>query len=288
MSSKAKGILYIIIAAFGFSMMSVFVHLAGDMPTFQKAFFRNAVALIIVLVVMLRKKISFIPKKGSLPALCGRTIFGTIGLLCNFYAIDHLVLADANMLNKLSPFFAILFSVFILREKPSVVQLLGVIAAFLGSLFIIKPTGSGYTVFPAAMGLCGGICAGLAYTLVRLLGKNKENSFLIIFFFSTFSCLICLPFMLVNFSLLTLYSFLCLVGAGISACIGQFGITKAYVYAPAKEISVYDYSQVIFAAVFGYLFFGQMPDVCSVIGYFLICGAGIAMYIDNKNHNTDN
>ena len=94
MSSKAKGILYIIIAAFGFSMMSVFVHLAGDMPTFQKAFFRNAVTLILVLVIMLRKKISFIPKKGSLPALCGRTIFGTIGLLCNFYAIDHLVLAD--------------------------------------------------------------------------------------------------------------------------------------------------------------------------------------------------
>lgn len=285
MSSKVKGILYIIIAAFGFSMMSVFVHLAGDMPSFQKAFFRNVVALILVFIIMIRKKISFIPQKGSLPALIGRTIFGTIGLLCNFYAIDHLVLADANMLNKLSPFFAILFSVFMLREKPSAVQLLGVAAAFAGSLFIIKPTGSGYTVFPAAMGVCGGICAGLAYTFVRLLGKNKENSFLIIFFFSAFSSLICFPFMLSNFSLLTWQSFLCLIGTGVSACIGQFGITKAYVYAPAKEISVYDYTQVLFAAVFGYLFFGQMPDVYSVIGYCLICGAGVAMYMYNIKHN---
>ena len=284
MSSKTKGILYVITAAFGFSMMSVFVNLAGDMSTFQKAFFRNAVALLLVAGIMLKNHICFIPKKEYLPALIGRAVFGTIGLLCNFYAIDRLVLADANMLNKLSPFFAIIFSAFILKEKPTSVQILGILTAFLGSLFIIKPTGSGYATLPAAAGAFGGLSAGLAYTFVRYLGKKNANSFLIIFFFSAFSCILCLPLTMTNFSPFTPKSFLCLIGAGASACLGQFGITKAYVYAPAKEISVYDYTQVLFATLFG-CFLGQFPDFLSIIGYILICGAGIAMFFYNKNRS---
>lgn len=282
MNPKTKGIIYVITAAFGFSMMSVFVHLAGDLPVFQKAFFRNIAALVFVTAIMLSRKIGFVPEKKNLPALFGRAAFGTLGLLCNFYAIDRLVLADANMLNKLSPFFAIVFSVFLLKEKPTAVQILGVFAAFIGSAFIIKPSIGGYPVFPAVIGAVGGMGAGLAYTFVRYLGGRGENSFRIIFFFSAFSSLLCLPFMIADFSSLSLRSLALLICAGISASIGQFGITKAYVYAPAKEISVYDYTQVLFAAMFGFLFFGQVPDALSVAGYCLICGAGIGMFLYNR------
>ena len=282
MNTKTKGILYVITAAFGFSMMSVFVHLSGDLPPFQKAFFRNLAAFIVVTVIMVKNKISPMPKKGSIPSLFCRSLFGTIGLVCNFYAIDRLVLADANMLNKLSPFFAIIFSVFLLNEKPTIVQIVGVLTAFVGSMFIIKPSASGYASFPALIGAIGGLGAGVAYTFVRRLGKNGENSFLIIFYFSAFSCLVCLPFMILNPAAMSMKSFVCLVCAGISACIGQFGITKAYICAPAREISVYDYTQVIFAAIFGYFIFKQIPDALSVLGYVLICGAGIAMFFYNK------
>lgn len=286
MNPKTKGILYVITAAFGFSMMSVFVHLSGDLPSFQKAFFRNFAALIVVTLIMLKNHMSFVPKKSSIPSLIGRSFFGTMGLVCNFYAIDRLVLADANMLNKLSPFFAIIFSVFLLGEKPSLAQVLGVLTAFAGSILIIKPSFGGYASFPALIGALGGLGAGMAYTFVRRLGKNGENSFVIIFFFSAFSCLVCLPFMIMNPAAMSLKSLLCLCGAGISACIGQFGITRAYIFAPAKEISVYDYSQVLFAAFFGFLFFGQLPDALSVLGYILICGAGITMFfINNRKDN---
>ena len=285
MNSKTKGILYVITAAFGFSMMSVFVHLAGDMPTFQKAFFRNAAALIFVAALMAKHKINPVPKPQNIPALLGRAGFGTIGLVSNFYAIDRLVLADANMLNKLSPFFAIIFSIFLLKERPTIVQILGVAAAFIGSLFIIKPSMGGYPVFPAVIGAVGGMSAGLAYTFVRLLGKKGENSLRIIFFFSAFSCLVCIPFMIMNFAPFSLKSFLYLILAGISASLGQFGITKAYLCAPAKEISVYDYTQVLFAAIFGFFLFGQVPDLLSIAGYILICGAGIAMFLYNRRRD---
>ena len=73
-----------------------------------------------------------------------------------------------------------------------------------------------------------------------------------------------------------------LILAGTFACIGQLGITKAYICAPAREISVYDYTQVIFAAVLGFFVFGDIPDWLSVLGYILIIGAGVAMFFYNK------
>ena len=109
-SKKTQGILYILTAAFGFSVMTLFVKLAGDLPAFQKSFFRNFVALLFIAAMMARDRISPIPVKKNIPDLLGRSFFGSVGLLCNFYAIGKLNLSDANMLNKLSPFFAIVKS----------------------------------------------------------------------------------------------------------------------------------------------------------------------------------
>lgn len=281
-SQKTKGILYILTAAFGFSLMSLFVKLAGDLPAMQKAFFRNLVAMIFIFIIMIKEKVSFIPPKEHIPDLLGRSFFGTLGLVCNFYALGTLNLSDANMLNKLSPFFAIICSVFLLREKPKFAQIIGVTVAFVGSLFIIKPGFENPQVLPAVAGLVGGMGAGIAYTFVRRLGKKQENSRRIVFFFSAFSCLLCLPFLIIQYKHMSLLQLVYLILAGTFACMGQLGITKAYICAPAREISVYDYTQVIFAAALGFLVFGDIPDLLSVIGYILICGAGVAMFIYNK------
>lgn len=280
-NNKVKGIICVLTAAFGFSVMSLFVKLSGDLPAFQKAFFRNFIALIFILFMMLKEKISFIPEKGNIPALFGRSICGTLGLLCNFYALGELNLSDANMLNKLSPFFAILFSVILLKEKPGIIQLIGVAVAFIGSVFIIKPGFDNPSVIPALAGLLGGLGAGTAYTFVRKLGSKNENSKRIVFYFSSFSCVICLPFMIIGYKPMSLLQLLYLILAGTFACIGQLGITKAYLLAPAKEISVYDYFQVVFAAILGFFVFGDIPDLLSVLGYILICGSGVAMFFYN-------
>lgn len=279
---KTKGIIYIVVAAFGFSVMSLFVKLAGDLPAFQKAFFRNFIALIFITVMMLRENIGFAPKKENIPGLLGRSLCGTLGLLCNFYALGTLNLSDANMLNKLSPFFAIIFSIFLLREKPTAAQVLGVAVAFGGSLLIIKPGFADAQLIPAIAGVLGGLGAGAAYTFVRKLGKKGENSKRIVFYFSAFSCLFCLPFLIVQYKSMTFLQTLYLIFAGTFACVGQLGITKAYLCAPAKEISVYDYTQVIFAALLGFFVFGDLPDIWSVLGYILICGAGVTMFFYNK------
>ena len=258
------------------------------LPSIQKSFFRNLVAFFFALIILLRSKEGFSFQKKNLPAFIGRSFFGTLGILCNFYAVDHLVLSDASILNKLSPFFAILFSYFILKEKLTLVQGSAVAAAFCGAILVVKPGFAGANVLiPSLVGVTGGMCAGLAYTLVRVLGQRGERGPFIVLFFSAFSCLITLPYLIFDFHPMTAAQFFTLLLAGLSAAGGQFTITAAYTRAPAREVSVFDYTQIVFAAGLGFLFFGQLPDILSVIGYCIISGVAIWMFLYNlrKDHH---
>lgn len=274
MKEKQQGILFIILAGFFFASMSFFVRLSGDLPTMEKAFFRNAVAVLVAAFMLARTKEGFHVQKGSWPDLLMRSFCGTVGLICNFYAVDHMNIADANILNKLSPFFAILMSYFILKEKANKVEWACVVVAFIGAVFVVKPAFNMQFV-NAMIGVIGGLGAGIAYTFVRKLGKKGERGPMIVMVFSAFSCLCTLPFLIAEFQPMKTEQLLCLLLAGVSATGGQIFITKAYTKAPAKEISVFDYTQVLFAALLGFVFFGQIPDWMSLVGYLVIIGSAI-------------
>lgn len=287
MNQRTKGIICIILSAFCFALMNCCVRLAGDLPSIQKSFFRNLVAALFALILLMKdiragKDVSI--NRRQLPFLLLRSIFGTIGILCNFYAVDHLVLSDASMLNKMSPFFAILCSYFVLKEKITPVQGGAVLFAFIGALFIIKPTLSNMDLFPSMIGLLGGFGAGTAYTMVRKLGQTGINKTVIVLFFSSFSCLVTLPFLIFDYHPMSDLQIAALIGAGLAAAGGQFSVTNAYCFAPAREISVYDYTQVIFSALLGFFLFNQVPDMLSLVGYVLICGTGIGMFLYNRRH----
>lgn len=278
MSQKNQGIMYIIMAAFFFACMSFFIRKAGDLPTMQKGFFRNVVAMFVATVMLLRTEDKFKIKKGSIPSLLMRAICGTIGLICNYYAIDHMNISDANILNKLAPFFAIIMSALILNEYANRFEWSMVIVAFIGALFVVKPT-LDMKCIPAVVAAIGGLGAGTAYTFVRKLGKQGERGPVIVMFFSTFSCIITLPFVIFDYHPMTLMQLIYLLIAGSCAAAGQFTVTQAYTKAPAKDISVFDYSQVLFAAILGFLFLNQIPDIYSIIGYIIIIGAAIIKWI---------
>jgi drug/metabolite transporter (DMT)-like permease len=283
LQSRHKGILYILLAAFCFSLMNLFVRLSGDIPSIQKSFFRNLVAAFFALAILLKSHSSFRWQKGNLKFLLLRAAFGTIGILGNFYAVDHLVLSDASMLNKMSPFFGVLFSYLFLKEKCKPAQVFAVIGAFIGSLFIVKPTFSNMNLLASTLGFMGGMCAGAAYTCVRYLGNHGEKGPYIVFFFSCFSCLVTLPYLLFSYHPMELWQLGSLLLAGLSATGGQFAITAAYSYAPAREISVYDYSQILFSAILGFLVFHQIPDRYSVLGYVIITAMAVYMYLYNRS-----
>lgn len=273
-NQHSKAIFFVILEAFCFSLMSFFVKLSGNLPTMQKAFFRNIVAAVMSIVILSRTPEKFhIKKETSLDVLM-RCIFGSMGLFLNFWAIDHLNLADANILNKMSPFFAIIMSIFILKEVPSFFEIMCLIAAFTGVAFVVKPS-AGIQSLPAIIALLGGFGAGTAYTFLRKATTRGERGPLIVMCFSVFSTIISLPFLILDFHSMSIRQLLCLIAAGTAAAFAQLAITKAYSLAPAKEISVFDYTQVLFASLWGILFFGELPDLLSITGYIIIIGTAI-------------
>lgn len=279
---KCKGVLYIICSAFCFSVMNLCVRMAGDVPTIQKSFFRNFIAFMIALVIIYRQKISFHPEKKKLFLLILRSAAGTTGILCNFYAVDHLILSDASLLNKMSPFFAIIFSFILLKEKLKLSQIFVLIGAFVGSLFVIQPGVDTLDMLPALIGLLGGMSAGLAYTVVRKLGQLEVEGSLIVLFFSGFSCLVTLPVVFIKYVPMSSQEILFLLLAGLAASGGQFAITAAYQHAPARDISVFDYSQIIFSGILGFVFFTQIPNEFSLLGYIIIIFMAVFMFMRNK------
>jgi drug/metabolite transporter (DMT)-like permease len=156
------------------------------------------------------------------------------------------------------------------------------LVAFAGALLILKPGGQTLTTFPAFIGLMGGMCAGFAYTNVRLASRHGVPGPFIVFFFSVFSCVMSIPLSIMNFTWLSPKQLILLLLAGLSATGGQFAITAAYSHAPAREISVYDYIQIIFAAILGIIFLGEKPDLLSIAGYVVIIFAGVILFLIQK------
>lgn len=287
-SRKNRAIIFMIISAFFFTLMNIFVRLSGDIPVIQKSFFRNLVSLVVAVGILIQNRCSPFPNRESMGALLIRSIAGTIGILGNYYAVDHLILADATILSQLSPFFVIIFSIFVLNERVRPFQVFAIVFAFIGALFVIKP-GIGFSsqLVAALAGTIGGLGGGLAYTMLRLCNQRGAKGPQIVFFFSGFSCLVFIPYLLFNYHPMSASQILCLILAGVCAAVGQFTITAAYSNAPGKEVSIFDYSQLIFAAMFGFVLFGNIPDILSVIGYIIIFGSSITLFIYNNRKVSD-
>ena len=281
MSDKTKGILCILLSAFSWAAMGILVRLAGDVPSFQKSVFRNLVALAAAGIYLLASRTKVKLKKGDVPWLLFRSVAGTIGLLGNFYALDRMMVADANMLNKLAPFFTVIVSVFLLKEALKLPQVLCILTAFVGTLFVIKPGMTGMPLGPALVAVLGGAGAGTAYSIVRYLQKRGLPGPFIVFFFSAFSCVVVLPWVIPRYVPMEGWQLGYLLLAGCFASVGQFAVTAAYRFAPAREISIYDYSQIIFSTLLGILFLNQVPDGWSFLGYAVIIAASVAMFLYN-------
>ena len=172
LSRKNRGIICIILSSLSFAFMNMFLKMAGDLPSIEKSFFRNLIAALLAFIMLMRSNTRFHLQKRNLYLFILRSLTGTLGIFCNFYAVDHLLLSDASSLNKLSPFFVIVFSYFVLKEKITLPQLSCVVAAFIGSMFIVKPSFASDSLTASVIGFLGGMFAGFAYTCVRKLGNR--------------------------------------------------------------------------------------------------------------------
>jgi drug/metabolite transporter (DMT)-like permease len=282
MDNRPKAVGFMILSSLFFAIMGAFVKLSGDIPVFEKVFFRNVVSLFVALAAIKQSGSSIFGKRENQKYLLLRSILGLTGVVLYFYAISHMYLADSSMLNKLSPFFTTLFAWLFLKEKLSKMQVSALFLVFAASLLIIKPQFN-FSVIPALSGFLSAIAAGSAYTVVRFL-RGKEDPSTIVFYFSFVSVVGILPLMLLNFKVPTPIQFIYLLGTGVTAAIAQFAITIAYKYAPASKIAIYDYLNIVFSALIGFAIWGEIPDILSIVGGVTIVLTALWVFMyDNKN-----
>ncbi len=280
MKDNQKAIVYILISALAFTLMSTVVKLAKDIPTYEKVFFRNIINLIIAVNILKRDKISFWGEKKNRKYLVIRGVLGLLGVVCNFYAVTQMNLSDASMLFNLTPFFVTLFAIFFLGERILKIEYISLISAFIAVLLVIKPQFN-MGIIGGVVGIIGAACAGGAYTLVSHINK-KENPVTIVFYFTFVSVILMTPFMIFNFVKPNMIELLLLILVGIFASVGQFMVTLAYKYGKPSEVAIYNYTSIVFAIAIGFGIWKEVPDKWSILGSIILIGTGVNLYIQKR------
>ena len=286
-SPRSKAVVFMLLSALSFAIMSVAVKAAAEISVFQKVFFRNFVILFLITGLILGCKnrgdlrILFIGHRGSRRWLLIRSIAGVLGVIGFFFCISRLSLGDAAMINKLSPFFVTIFAAFFLKEKITPFQAAALILAFTGALFIIKPRFD-LSILPALAGFAAAVSAGAAYTIISYL-KGKEDPDTVIFWFSLFSCLVMAVPTVLTWKAPDTEEWLSLLSVGIFSAGGQFFLTRAYHFAPAGEISIYNYTNILFSLILGLVFFGELPDGWSLLGGGMIVLVALGVFLRKKS-----
>lgn len=269
-------------ASLGMALSAVFVKQVRHLPLMEIIFFRNLPTMIIVPIILKKMKISLIGN--NIPILCFRGFMGILGMITIFYTFIAMPLTDSLTIQQLRPFFIFFLSGVLLKEKLYFRQILFFLFAFLGGLLVIKP-GLGADIFPAMMGLLAAIFMAAAHIAVRYL-RLTDHHLVIINYLAYFSGLISLMILLFqkSFILPNLSDFFILIVLGLVAFAAQIFLTKAYQVAPANLISLYTYSQIIFAIILGFLFFKEIPDILTTFGASFIIISGYLNYKFKKSH----
>lgn len=276
------GVFFIILSAIGFSTLQMLVKLLPDVSLASKLFFRNIIITIITGIVIKFRGLKFNVNKEDRNLLFLRIITGTISLAFSFYTLKFITLADSTILQKLSSVIMLIISHYFFNEKFTKYHLVGLVTAFLGVVFIIKPVSSSMNI-GYILAIFSAILTAISYSSIRAIGRRGNlDPMLIVFYFSLLSCMMFFPFMLVSIPSITPRHLYILLAIGLFGSIGQYGITFAYKFASSKEVGVFEYSQVIFSSLLGIVFLNEIPDIYSVIGYILIVLAGIGIYVYNN------
>lgn len=272
---RNKGIMLILLSSLSFAFMSATVKYLSNITIAQKIFFRNLIGIPIVYYIIKKERISF--KVNNKKFLGLRIISGALGMILYYYALENIYLSDAVILHKMSPFFVIIFAALFLKEKVKKPQYLALILAIIGAIFVVKPRFD-VSVIPMLIGLISAFFAGIERTAIRYL-KNSDSSHILVFYYLIFLVIAASPFVIQsNLAIITNIEWFFLILLAIFGTAGQLLMTRAYHYAPAGELSIYTYSNMIYSTIIGLIIWAEIPDIWSILGAIIIIIAAVVNY----------
>jgi len=269
------GARYMLLSAFAFSIMAVFVKAVGGqgIPVLEIVAARSIISLILSYVTIKRAGIDFFGQRKCL--LFARGLIGFIALNCVFYSVIHLPLAEATVLQYLHPMFTAILALFILKERPTWGTLICIILSLLGLIIIVQPSfiftpqTQGSDNFPIAVAIAGAFGSALAYTTVRNLNKT-EHPQVIVLYFPMIALPASLLFLWNDFIMPEGITWVYLLAIGLSTQVGQVALTKSMQTETASRAASFAYSQIVFAIILGILFYQEIPGLITLLGTALI------------------
>ncbi len=280
MPNKTKAILYMLLSTFSFSAMQIVVKASGSIPVIQQVFVRNLVTAILSFAVLLYNHEKLFGRRENQRMLFIRSLFGYVGVVFYFYAAQHMLSADAAILHRSSPFFVTLFAMLFLKERLSPVQIIALFTAAFGAVLVVRPKMNA-DIVPAIIALLSAVAAGAAYTAISSL-KGKESSACIIFYFSVFSSMSSLLIGGKHFVQPGKFGYVALLAIGCFAAIGQLFLTISYRMTKASEVSIFNYSGVVFSGVMGAILFEETLGLTSFLGMTFIVAAALLIYFNRE------
>ena len=267
-NAVAKALLCLMTSALLFSIMGVCIRFASetvDNPTV--VFFRNAVGLFIFIPMLLKHGFSFI-KTDKLWMHTWRSIVGLAAMYGFFYAIAHLKLSNAMVFSYSSPIFIPLIAYLFLKERISKGMIIAAVIGLMGVLLVAKPDQGVFNAI-SFIGLGACFLSAMAFVTVRAL-TNTEPPERIVFYFCIFGTLISSIPMYWHWRVFTIKELALLITAGLLANISQLFMSYAYSLAPAGQIGPMNYIAIIFAGIWGFVFWHEIPDLYSILGISII------------------
>ena len=282
----SKGVIYMILSALAFSIQNVIVkELSYTMETGEIAFFRGFLSALIILVLMKWQGIHF--SKYDRPSLWFRGVVGGAGMMFLFYALAGMPLADISILSQTSAFFVMLFSALFLKEVLPKGAPMPLIVIFIGACLVVRPWNfTSFNIYSLFV-LAQAICAAAAYTTVsKLTSSGRHHQYEIVFYFLFCAAIggaVIMGLTEESFQMPNAWQWVLYIAMAIVTVLAQVWLTDAYASANAVVVSFVAYIAVFFNALWGYLVFGEVLTLLTVLGG--ICIVGGSMYLTKLKHD---
>lgn len=270
-----------LLSTFSFAVMNVFIKKLGNIPPMEIVFFRCLTSMVLCFGIILKERVDW--KGSNRTLLLARGTFGTIALYTFFLTLHNMPLGTAVTIQYLSPVFTTIIAIFLLREGVKPLQWLFFIISFAGVL-VIKGFDSRVSLAMLIIGITSALASGFAYNMVRSL-KEKEHTMVVVLHFQLVGVAAGLVFSIFNWQMPHGMEWAYLILTGVCTQLGQVNLTKALQLEKAANVSIFNYLGIIYALIFGFLFFGERYGWVSITGIILVTGGVLLNFFYQKNES---
>ena len=260
-------------ASFCFATLNLLIRFASEeLETMQIAFFRAFFALLVMLPWALRQGAASL-RTAHLKVHVARSMVSVVSMYLWFTAVVVLPLADAVALNFTIPLFVTIGAALILRELVGLRRWSATVIGFIGALVIIRPGFADVSVY-SALPILAAACVAINTLIVKRLSHHDSPGTIVLYMnlLLTPMCLIPALFVWVWPSPKV---WLVVISLGLLAAFAHILFTRAFLHADASAIQPFDYTRLPFVALFGYVFFAEVPSPWLWLGGAMIIGAAI-------------